>query len=254
VPHAKHTGPLGRVALLVVAAGCSLEEFVGVRPSDAGAGPEAGTDAGSGADGVSDGIASHPCTQTFCDDFDDGSLGARWDTPPPAGSGLSLDSANWESPPRSLVVQCGMNRPCGLVKTLSGASHVRLDLDVRLGTPPEGALSLFRLKPVGGDTYVEIEFRTGTGSADIQICETSGCFTTKTIGALTTTRFRHITVDANLRGGGVSVALDGSTVLSEIGPIPAQATTGVVAELGDAVVSPGPSTVFRFDNIALDVL
>jgi len=258
VPHLlQHAWSLGRGALFLVAAGCSLEDFVGLRPVDAGSGTEASTDTAADAataDGTPDAVGSRACTQTFCDDFDDGVLGERWDTPPPAGSGLSLDPANWQSPPRSLVVQCGMSRPCRLVKTLAGASHVRLDLDVRLGTSPEVALSLFRLKPVGGTTYVELEFRTGTGSALIGICESSGCSTTKAIGVLTTTRFRHITVDANLKGGGVNVSLDGTAVLSELGPIPTQTATGVVAELGDDIVFPGPISEFRFDNVTIDVL
>lgn len=243
------------VAFITLATACSLDDFVGARPaSDAGLAEVGATDPGIDprSDAGEAGVGA--CAHTFCDDFDHGPLGERWDAPPLPTSGLLLDSKASVSPPSSLLVHCGTGRSCNMTKTFPGASHVRMDLDVQLVTAPETALTLSRLRPATGEFNVSVEFESKTNALMLTICNASGCPTTETIGSVGTAGFRHVSVEVDLRGGVVTVTLDDVTVLNDAGPVPIQNADGVVAVLGDPITSSGASTEFRFDNFSLDVL
>jgi len=222
--------------------GCSLEDFVGVRPSDAGADVTAQPDApaASGDSGT--------CAHTFCDDFDHAPLGALWDAVPT--SGFVIDKGPSTSPPNSLRIEYGNDRPASMIKSFPLATRIHLELDILLVTPPSD-VAVSTLRPSNGDTYVTIEYRP-TGNLQLSICVQAGCSTTKDIGPLVNTRFRHLAIDCDLKGGPVNVVLDSILVVQNAGPIPSQPANGVAYELGDSIPSSDPSSELRVDNVVID--
>lgn len=94
-----------------------------------------------------------PCADAghlFCDDFDDGPLGARWVFQEATGGPLSLDTAAFVSPPKSFRVEL---MPSAGVKSsllhqdinIPGKTHAVLEFDLRVDR-------------VGTQTYKEIDY------------------------------------------------------------------------------------------------
>ncbi len=112
--------------LLVVATGCELFYPLG---------GYTGGDAGHACDGGY--CACLVPKPTFCDDFDEGSLGALWDGTPSCatGSSLAADSDASRSPPSSLLVSFpfvgATGAECYLATNLDGPfAEARLEFDL----------------------------------------------------------------------------------------------------------------------------
>jgi hypothetical protein len=160
-------GRLARAAVLVVLSGVACDRYFVTSDvaSDAGrtdagkldAGPsdggpfDAGTDAGgdaspgdsapdaatkdAGGDASTSPCTTPPATSIFCDDFDQGALGATWDSVDTTF--LGLDTLEPASPPRSLsaiFTPAGADHVGVLDKKLVGlgTSNVRIALDLRV--------------------------------------------------------------------------------------------------------------------------
>ena len=117
----------------VVLAACGLFPDVsslGGPGSDASA-PEVGA-------GDADAGDAGPCASqhVFCDDFDDGPLGAKWDSPYKTdGGGLALTTLHAVSPPNALAATLagtgpGVEGESELQKSLPAADHTRVQADV----------------------------------------------------------------------------------------------------------------------------
>jgi hypothetical protein len=111
-------------------------------------------------------VKKSPCTQshTFCDDFDDGSLGATWDKIDNAGGTLA-QSTNAASPPYAFEarVPAGGHPSVVLEKYLPAANHVHYECDmIILGAQDAGSMEVdyfdFSFAPTGysyGDFNME---------------------------------------------------------------------------------------------------
>ena len=85
---------------------CGGVAFTAASGSDAGAVSDASVDAGGGEASGAGFCASLPDKHYFCDDFDDGTLNAGWDTQAASRFGNALfDTAEVKSPPRALEVE-----------------------------------------------------------------------------------------------------------------------------------------------------
>lgn len=93
-----------------------------------------------------DGSSACATPHTFCDDFDDGGLGARWDLQRNTQGSLALDTTTSVSPARSLRVVADPSDASGadydivLRKTFSGAFsgiHCEVDVLTDSATPPQ---------------------------------------------------------------------------------------------------------------------
>lgn len=142
------------LALPAGAVGCSILLGVdgltgGFFPDDGGVAEGAVSDAGGDAvgDAALDSMTmtdapldgSLPCgvPHTFCDDFDDGGLGARWDMQRTVQGSLALDTTVSVSPSRSMLVTAnpgdasGESYDIALYKNFSGSfSSIHCELDV----------------------------------------------------------------------------------------------------------------------------
>jgi hypothetical protein len=93
-----------------------------------------------------DGSSACATPHTFCDDFDDGGLGARWDLQRNVQGSLGLDTTVFVSPSRSLRVVADPSDASGpaydvvLRKNFSGAFsgiHCEFDVMTDSATPPQ---------------------------------------------------------------------------------------------------------------------
>jgi hypothetical protein len=98
--------------------------------------PDAAGDAAGDATPASD--AGRACDASFCDDFDEGVLGARWTGLQQNGGSLSLDPGAAVSAPRSLLVRLPLgptNRGVSLAKEFPRAGGLRCALSLRVDAP-----------------------------------------------------------------------------------------------------------------------
>jgi hypothetical protein len=184
--------------------------------------------AGSSAPADAIAEASSPCVapHTFCDDFDQGALGARWSSETSDAGYLSLDPSTWVSPPNSLLAFVGPNRQAnitvvGLSKIFAGSArgaHCEWDLMVdALSSTEEVEVFNFAIASATGDfagynlsvhlrsdltKFIEF-FGPGDGGAP------GG--SVHELASLPTRTWSHVVVDLSFPGGSTSA---GSAAIS----------------------------------------
>jgi hypothetical protein len=285
-------------ALGVAGGGCSLlidlSDTTGGRGSDAA--PDVVADAGEGTDGLAssdagngngdagvdadEGGSAHPpgtwCATDapslwFCDDFDDGALGARWTgaTLQVAGS-ATLSTTNRSSAPNGFDIGCPALTPStflteALTESIPAASKVTLAFDLDpIAFPADGhggTLYLATLTQGPGTPRNAIQFRAGTTLVDLQeqVILASGAIKSGTgmWGSATliptggwsrvemAVDFAATPATATLRLGGQTVAT------ASLDPSWTRAATTFY--LGDWYIPGTPAFHVAYDNVTIDV-
>ena len=264
--------------------------------SDAGAGAEVGSrgdaadaagttgdGATAGGDATADGSAEtggprYPpgswCAQNasslfFCDDFDDGPLGARWTgTALQVSGAASLSTVNDRSPPYGLDIACPALTPSTfltevLTETIPPASRVALAFDFNpLMFPPDGhggTLYLATMTQGPGTPRSAIQFRAGTSLTDLQeqVVLASGAIKSGTgqwesatlVQAGTWTRV-EMDVDFTTSPATAALRLAGQTVAS--GTLDSSWTRAAsTLQLGDWYIPTTPAFHVAYDNVTV---
>jgi hypothetical protein len=174
--------------LAVAAGGCSL--LIDLSDTTGGSGAAAAPDASTRFDASAASDAARPayppgswCAMNaqalfFCDDFDDGPLGARWTGATLQVSGAAtLSTTNRSSPPNGFDIQCPALTPSTfllevLTESIPAASKVTVAFDFDpIAFPADGhggTLYLATLTQGPGTPRNAIQFRAGTALADLQ--------------------------------------------------------------------------------------
>ena len=208
-------------------------------------------------------VRTSPCTSphTFCDDFDDGSLGATWDKTVNTGGSLS-QSKNAISPPYSLQATAQAGGAYVLLqKFLPSANHIHYECDLMLapGTDDGGfEVDYFDLasKPTG---YVsaDLNLERLNSAGDI---EEFGHLSTMDAGTYKDDKiaeqfgtWKHLTVDIDYTKGSLAMAVDGTTIdtMAMVPQLPAaQATLSVGITYTSGIKSVWTLYV---DNVVVDL-
>lgn len=172
-------------------AGCSLfvdtSDLAGDLAADASSDVQGERASGEGGDSSArvDADGGKACDATFCDDFDDGALGATWTSTTLTKSGVLELGATAHSAPNALRARFETSTPQGdrdafLEKDLGRGTRLRCDFFVFVEVPPESDFVdivrvrttaagvadynlLFGVSPVGGATFREDLFLTDGG-------------------------------------------------------------------------------------------
>jgi len=214
--------------------------------------PEAGLDAAVEA---SDAIAAtDACDADFCDDFDDGPLGARWSRVVHSdGGSIALDTTAFRSPPNSLLTSLGDGgaEAAYLQLDLGAAKLVKCRMNVFvLATGSTSLLDFFTLDVSGPQTYSLKAAFTPTASSlrDDVFLPDGGCLCPREepkgpLIPLSQWVAVEVEVDfskATLRANGVTLATE---TLLESTP------TAVTMKVGQYSYGANPWTM-RFDDLS----
>jgi hypothetical protein len=226
------------------------------------------TDAGADSaivDGAS-GDGASPCSSqhVFCDDFDDGGLGATWDDKYETVGPLSLSTAFAVSQPRSLFASApgtASGDESALGKKLPVANHTHVELDVYVTSPtnvtntevdlvdliltplPLGtAQANFNLQRYEFTSQIEQYVLLSDGGSPGDIVPFNESFSS----------WRHVTLDVDFVGQKFSATVDGKSVAS-ISMNPQIAKTGLelYTGIGYIEVAHGAWGVY-VDNVVVD--
>jgi hypothetical protein len=250
------------VACCAYACACSTTHAAPAADPDAGghvrATPEPAGDGGTGF------CATHASGAAFCDDFDDGKLGAAWDFVPPTPPGIaSLDVATFLSAPASLGV---VTETLGaaelgslfLRKTVKGtASRAVLGFDFFADdAQPDGTLAIATLD-LAIDHLLTLYLRDddplGPGAA----------LTEAAPGATATVRnplakvpppgtWTRIELDVDAAMGRAIVRVGGAVALTT--QIAKAAALDPTIRIGALVSGPAAPYSLRFDDVTLDLV
>ncbi len=247
--------------MLLLVSSCLFPDLGGLSGDDAG-GPDDATADVTKADGANDvtpdtsdatfdvgppsdaglDVKTSPCAvkHTFCDDFDNGSLGATWDKTDNGGGGTLSQSANAVTPPYSFQAQVpgGGGHPYALLqKVLNASQHVHYECDIMIIGSQASQMEV---------DYYDIAFvPTGYtyGNFNLERLNTGG--TVEEIAHATTadadtynddsiseelTTWKHIVVDIDYTKSTFTLSVDGATIdaMSMKPPLAsAQSTLGV---------------------------
>ena len=225
-------------AITTAAAGCSLlvdtSGLSGSAAEDAAsdrAVPNEGGALDAGAEATSSSDAGRTCDATFCDDFDDGPLGAKWTKTTLAGGGTLELATPARSLPNALRAQFhGVSSPqdryAMLEQDLGLGKSVRCDFSIYVASRPNMDLDdVFRIRTRGpgvGDFLLYFAVSTGGGSlADDIAYPDGGCACPQKYVPFTqlpVSSWAHVTVETNFSTATVTV--DGTMVVSDtFGPI-----------------------------------
>lgn len=224
---------LRRLVVLAFVSACGLFPDLGALSGEDAGGSDATTDV-SALDATNDtaldapasdaglDVKKSPCAQqhTFCDDFDDGSLGATWDKSDNSGGTLS-QTTNAVSPPYAFQAQVsGSGHPYALLeKYLPASQHVHYECDMIIlgaqSTNFEVDYFDFAFAPAGY-TYGNFNMERLGDAGDIeQISKANGAdaeaYHDDTITEAFTT-WKHLVIDIDFTKGTFTAAVDGATI------------------------------------------
>jgi hypothetical protein len=244
-------------AIAIAAAGCSLivdtSGLVGVAGDDAASDRAAPNEAGAvdaadaSDDAASPSDAARTCDATFCDDFDDGPLGATWTKTNLAGGG-TLDLATpAQSLPNALRARFyGVSSPddryAMLEKDLGMGKAVRCDFAMQVTKRPNKDIDdVFRIRTRGpglNDYLLWFVVSTAGGAlADDIAYPDGGCACPQRYDAfpnLPQGTWVHVTVETDFSRA--TVKIDGQTVVDDtFGPL--VPTEPIVVGLGGRAFS-----------------
>lgn len=223
---------LRRLSLLAFVSACGLFPDVGSLSGDAG-GSDATNDVTTTSDATPDvttdaptdaglDVKKSPCAQqhTFCDDFDDGSLGATWDKPNSSGGTLS-QTTNAISPPYAFQAQVsGSGHPYALLeKYLPASQHVHYECDMIILGAQSSGMEVdyfdFGFAPAGY-TYGNFNMERLDDAGDIeQISKANGAdaeaYHDDSIGEAFTS-WKHLVIDIDFAKDTFTASVDGATI------------------------------------------
>ena len=235
-------------------------------PDDAGAdgASDAGADtlveAESGAPTWCDGLSPKPA---FCDDFDRGAVGARWDAiVQTTGSSLAFDQAIFVSAPQSIAMR-SKNANSGEVgsvllrKTvLASPARAKLSFDFAGDpVPASGGPVWIATLDVSLNHLFTLYLRDdGTTPAPALVEQAPVVGQTRNTFALpaTTGQFVRVEIDLDLSAQKADVRFGGTTVLSQIA-IAGGAASEATVRIGALTNGPQPAYAARFDNLTLEL-
>ena len=235
--------------------------------SDAGPAEDSG-DAHAPRDGAEVGAPTWCDTRVpapvFCDDFDRGELGARWDffLKSPPGT-AALDFTDARSSPNALTIVTGKIADAEfgsilLRKTVGGSPiRARLGFDVRVdATQTSGTLAIATLD-LATDHLLTLYLRDDNpGSPGPALVEVPPGGAPPVRNALPVVpavgQWTRVELDVDAAAGKATVRFDGKTILDGVA-LAAGATTKPTVRVGVLCSGPADPYAFRFDNVALDV-
>ncbi len=231
--------------------------------SDGGANDVVTDASDAGEDGPPSDAAASPCvaSHTFCDDFDENPLGAKWDTITSQVGPLVL-SSDAISPPNALeaTIMSGAFGNSMLVKTMHADAHFHVEADLRVDAPAitsgtEIDLVELSINPVGYDdvdividrvdkaSVVEVYTHWldgGTTSADTPFNEDFSSW-------------KHVTMDIDLSKQVAIVDVDGKQVASV--SLPSYTASPVMLAVGATYASTVAGTWHtHIDNVTYDAI
>jgi len=265
-----------RLVLLASLSGCGLFPDLSLLSGEDAGGSDAMSDATSDVstfDVTSDAppsdagldVKKSPCSQphTFCDDFDDGSLGATWDKSDNTGGGILSQSTNAVSPPYAFQAQVpgGGGHPDAILQEyLAAAQHVHYECDIVIMGSQSTNMEIdyfdFAFQPAGysygnfnleqlnpGATLEEISRPTGADASAYNDDNFN----------LVLSSWKHVVVDIDFAKSTFTLAVDGVTIdAMSMKPVLASS----VSTLGVGVTYSGgltaPWTVL-IDNVVVDL-
>ena len=217
-------------------------------------------DTSPSADALKDADSTRACAapHTFCSDFDTGPLTDSWEL---FSSDVSaaIDATRSVSPDRSVLLQCGNGKNCGIFKRLPSASRARVELqlgavDLAPVDSASSSMNVVSIDIAGGASRLVL-LQAG-GVLFSQICESAGCpYTSNALGSLSTTRFRRATIDLrwNDPNPQVEISIDGSS--TGVVPFPPQGAGSVRVVVGCEFGASCPDPVaIRVDDVVVDTL
>jgi len=207
------------------------------------------------------GCAAFP-DASFCDDFDHGLLGARWDGIGGGGGRPSLDDDAAVSPPHSVVVtsvtpDAPANMDVYFYKNLPGGlpRDLLCEFDVRVDSPEAPSFTAFETSTsVAGVQYlIRLWLGTSVGRVDAiyNYSDGGGSRGRYHIPTLATGPWRHVGIALSLPetgDGGVRVAFDDLQVLDVTIATPVADGGGLVMNFGARYMVVEQGFGLRFDN------
>jgi hypothetical protein len=273
---------LRRLVLLASVSACGLFPDLGSLSGDAGgndAAPDVTTQKDATPDVTNDttttdvtppgdaglDVKTSPCTvkHTFCDDFDDGSIGAAWDKVANGVGGTVSQSTNAVSPPFAFQAQvpAGPGHPyAALEKDFPAAQHIHFEFDMIIigsqATDIEIDYFDFSFQPSGyiyGDFNLERRNPGGTSEEGSQT--TLDASTKYNDDDLTEelTSWKHVVIDLDFGKSTYTVVVDGTTIdaMSMNPPLAsAQGTFSIGATYTGALTS---QWTIITDNVVVDL-
>jgi hypothetical protein len=261
---------------LVLLSSCLFPNLGSLSGDDAG-GSDATTDVTNdgtpASDATSDGgptdagldVKTSPCAvqHTFCDDFDDGSLGARWDKTDNGGGGTLSQSSNAVTPPFSFQAQVpgGSNHPYALLqKFLDASQHIHYECDIMIIGSQSTSFELdyydLAFKPAGY-TYGNFNLeRLNPGGTSEEIAMANGADAdTYNDDNLTEefTTWKHLVADVDFGKSTFTLIVDGATIdaMSMKPPLAsAPSTLGVGLTYSAGLTA---TWTVLIDNVVIDV-
>ena len=236
-------------------------------PGDAGLGADAGE--GGRERDAADASGQTWCdtrapVPIFCDDFDRGELGARWDffLKSPPGT-ATLDATRARSAPNALAVATRkvLAAEFGSIllrKTVGGSpARARLGFDLFAdATQPSGTLAVATLDLAADHLltlYLRDENAGGPGAALVEVPPGGGpaaryaLAVTPAVGQWT-----RVELDVDAAGGRATLRFDGATILDGVALTKAP-TDRPTLRVGVLTSGPADTYQFGFDNVTLDV-
>lgn len=200
----------------------------------------------------------------FCDDFDRGELGARWDffLKSPPGT-AALDFTNARSWPNALTIVTGkvVDAEFGSIllrKTVGGSpSRARLGFDVFADQAQASgtlALATLDLSPDHLLTlYLRDENPGAPGAALVEVPPGGVPLVRNALPAVPAAgAWTRIELDVDVAGGKATLRFNGTAVLDGVAVAKAKPDKPTI-RVGVLTSGPADSYQFRFDNVALDV-
>lgn len=255
-----------------------------VASSDAADGAGASSDAGNanrdaGVDADAAGSAHPPGTWCatdapslwFCDDFDDGALGARWTGATlQVASAATLSTTNRSSAPNGFDIACPALTPStflteALTESIPAASKVTLAFDLDpIAFPADGhggTLYLATLTQGPGTPRNAIQFRAGTTLVDLQeqvilasgaIKSGTGMWASATLVPTDGWTRVEVAVDFAATPATATLRLGGQTVAT--GSLDSSWTRAATTfYLGDWYIPGTPAFQVAYDDVTIDV-
>jgi len=223
--------------------------------------PPEGSAGEGGADAGLDGAAdARVCDAGFCDDFDEGPLGARWSEVDTSGGTASFGTPSL-SPPNALrivITDAAVSRAQVLLqKELGIATKLRCAFGVYVVARPTNAfVDLFRVRTSGSgivDYHVGLGVSAGEGGTfreDVFYPE-GGCGcprATQNPATFPTQRWVRVAVDMDFIAANATLSYDGAVVLNApFGGF--QPTSTIVVGLGGVNLR-GSTADVLFDDLA----
>ena len=200
----------------------------------------------------------------FCDDFDRGELGARWDffLKSPPGT-ATLDVARARSAPNALAVATRkvLAAEFGsiLLRKMVGGSPTRARLGFDLfadATQPSGTLAVATLDLAADHLltlYLRDDNADGPGAALVEV-PPGGAPSVRYVLPVTpaVARWTRIDLDVDAAGGRATLRFDGATILDGVA-LARAATDKPTLRVGVLTSGPADTYQFGFDNVTLDV-